>query len=738
MFTYRLLFIDDTQEDAERCAGIIKRAFNKAAAVDPATGVKLRVEVEVLHAGVDESGESFVERIRQRLRCRHKPGTDGAADAYHGVLADWRFSDLNFYGTPVSGIEILQEVGRLAPSALRLLLTAFDPQSRELTELDPGVVFYEKRQLRDGASLKQLLKSIRENFAERMRTPYWSALQEYAQGRKAVMHAMAAIDMRSMRGSVSAGDFLKFFGENYFGAEASLTLAPLDSLLEPKGSLKDAQALYARRFGSRQARFCTNGTSTANAIVSKAVCSRGDVIVLDRNCHGSHHYAYATAGVTPIFVHPRRNGIEDEFSAVHPDELGKVFQQFLAAGQDPATCRLPACVSITNCTFDGVSVRPDRYIEKVRETLAAHGVDHRLDEIVFLFDEAWWAFARFHPGLIEYTAMYQVDRLRRLDPLYRDRLRAYATHSTHKTLTAFRQASAILIDDPLMENPAGVHWQRFEQSVLAHTTTSAHAGMLASLDVARRQADLDGMAMLGRAMQTASHFRDALAQDRSERLSRTFRCVPPAEMLDKLGPDTLLDPTKVTLEIGIDLSGAQFKKALWEKEKVQFNKYSRRRALLMFTMGSEVGDSINLVNSLKAFSRSLPAAAARPRPDAPASGTARPADFQVWGEEERAIRHPGEVYAGQRWDPGRFLFGRGAGTLDSVPLADLAPLSRKHLLLAGTFVTPYPPGFPIVYPGQVLGKREIDALTARDDIEVHGLTELDGKPHMRIWKLPRR
>ena len=93
-----------------------------------------------------------------------------------------------------------------------------------------------------------------------------------------------------------------FYGTNLFLAESSATSGGLDSLLEPTGNIKKAQDLTARAFGAKRAYFATNGTSTSNKIVVQAICKPGDIVIVDRNCHKSHHYGFVLAGAQPYYV----------------------------------------------------------------------------------------------------------------------------------------------------------------------------------------------------------------------------------------------------------------------------------------------------------------------------------------------------------------------------------------------------------------------------------------------------
>jgi arginine decarboxylase len=47
-------------------------------------------------------------------------------------------------------------------------------------------------------------------------------------------------------------------------------------------------------------------------------------------------------------------------------------------------------------------------------------------------------------------------------------------------------------------------------------------------------------------------------------------------------------------------------------------------------------------------------------------------------------------------------------------------MEEGKTLVASTFVIPYPPGFPVLVPGQVVSKEIINFLTVLDVSEIHG------------------
>ena len=136
----------------------------------------------------------------------------------------------------------------------------------------------------------ELHLSILDGVAARYRTPFFNALRSYSHRPTGVFHALPISHAKSILNSHWIRDMADFYGLEIFLAETSATSGGLDSLLEPTGPLREAQQFAAETFGSRQTYFVTNGTSTANKIVVQAVVQPGNIVLVDRNCHQSHHY----------------------------------------------------------------------------------------------------------------------------------------------------------------------------------------------------------------------------------------------------------------------------------------------------------------------------------------------------------------------------------------------------------------------------------------------------------------
>src|SRR5262245_3493400 len=184
----------------------------------------------------------------------------------------------------------------------------------------------------------------------------------------------------------------QFYGLNLFLAESSATTGGLDSLLEPTGTIKAAQEKAARAFGADHVFFVTNGTSTSNKMVEQALLAPGDIMLVDRNCHKSHHYGAVIAGALPFYVEAYPLTQYSMYGAVPIRTIKKALLDLKAEGRlDRAKLLV-----LTNCTFDGHIYNAERIME---ECLAIK------PDLIFLWDEAWFGFARWSPFYRRRTAM---------------------------------------------------------------------------------------------------------------------------------------------------------------------------------------------------------------------------------------------------------------------------------------------------------------------------------------------
>jgi lysine decarboxylase/arginine decarboxylase len=236
-------------------------------------------------------------------------------------------------------------------------------------------------------------------------------------------HAGGTAFMKSPAGRI----FHDFFGEQLFRSDLSISVGELGSLLDHSGPVGEAERYAAKVFGADQTYFVTNGTSTANKIVFFGRVTKDDIVLVDRNCHKSSEHALTMTHSVAVYLMPTRNryGI---IGPIPPGEMTpaaikkKISENKLTKGLPDTK---PAHVIITNSTYDGLC-----YHAKEVEALLGKSVDS------IHFDEAWYGYARFNPLYKDRFAMRDGAKNPKGPTVF-------ATQSTHKLLAALSQASMV-------------------------------------------------------------------------------------------------------------------------------------------------------------------------------------------------------------------------------------------------------------------------------------------------------
>ncbi|MGL3806554.1 aminotransferase class I/II-fold pyridoxal phosphate-dependent enzyme [Paeniglutamicibacter sp. R2-26] len=631
----------------------------------------------------------------------------------------------------------------------------------------------------------ELHLSLLQGVAERHATPFFDAVQRHSRKPAAVFHALPVSRGGSVVGSRWIKDMGEFYGLNLLHAETSATSGGLDSLLDPRSSLKGAQQLAARAFGARRTYMVTNGTSTANKIVHQSIVAPGDVVIADRNCHKSHHYALMLAGAQVAYVDAYPLDEYSFYGAVPLKTLKGMLLDYRRAGRLDEV----KMVTLTNCTFDGIVYDVRRVME---ECLAIK------PDLVFLWDEAWFAFAGFHPIYRRRTAMAAAAALEAdfKDPDYIERaraqraalfdaqtgqpvddqvwlstrllpdpaaarLRVYATQSTHKTLTSLRQGSMIHVFD---QDFSHLNEVTFREAYMTHTSTSPNYQILASLDIGRRQAELEGYELVQRQAYLAQSVARMVA--RHPLLKKYFRVLSthdliPREYRAAAGPmplqdglaameeawrtdEFVVDPSRLTLHIGrTGVDGDTFKhKYLMDLHGIQVNKTSRNTVLFMTNIGTSRSAVAYLIDVLvklaEHFEREQAdmgplALEARRERIAGLVGTPPPLpDFSRFADR---FRSDDKTTDGDIRSAYFTTYKTGScGYLMPRQLAERVIAGDE--VVSGGFVTPYPPGFPILVPGQVVTKEILSYMESLDTREIHGFDPNLG--YRVITELPER
>lgn len=619
-------------------------------------------------------------------------------------------------------------------------------------------------------------------YLEVMLPPLAAGLMKFSQEYEYSWHTPGHTGGTAFLKSPVGRIFFDYFGENLLRSDLSISVGALGSLLDHTGPMGEHEKYAARVFGAHRTYSVTNGTSMSNRVIFMAAVGRDQVALCDRNCHKSIEHSLVMSGAIPNYLVPLRNryGIIGPIppSRLEPRALKDdiVRNPLLPEGANPR----PVHSIITNSTYDGLCYNARR----VEELL-----DPTVDRIHF--DEAWYAYARFNPIYRDRHAMHG-------DPKDHKGPTVFATHSTHKLLAALSQASFLHIRDGRSPIPHA----RFNESYMMQASTSPLYTIIVSNDITAAMMDgPGGVALTKESIQEAVAFRQTMGrvynefkehgdwffntwnadevQENGKRVpfaaaSPEFLATDPDPWI--LHPNEswhgfgdledgycMLDPIKVSIltpgvadQGGLDQRGipATLVTAYLHRRGVEVEKTTDFTILFLFSIGITKGKWGTLLNALLDFKRDYDnnAPLAEVLPDLVNN------DPQVYGglglrdladrmfstlKETRQTHWLAEAFSNL---PQAVMTPSAAyqylvrDEIEHVPLEQLADR------VLATSVVPYPPGIPMLMPGEATGPADgpylgyLKALASWDQRfpgfghDTHGVENRDGVYHVQCLK----
>ena len=333
-------------------------------------------------------------------------------------------------------------------------------------------------------------------YRKHLLPPMFNALEEFSRVHEYSWHTPGHTGGTAFMKSPAGRAFFDFFGENLFRSDLSISVGGLGSLSDHSGPIGEGEKYAAKVFGSDRTYCVTNGSSTSNRVIFMACVTRNQIALCDRNCHKSIEQAMTMTSAIPNYLLPTRNryGI---IGPIPPARLMPAALQKAIASNPLVTKNIdphPVHAVITNSTYDGLCYNAKRVEEILGQT-----VDR------MHFDEAWYGYARFNPLYKDRFAMHG-------DPKKRDRkkeMTIFATQSTHKLLAALSQASFIHVRD----GKKAVDHARFNEAFMMHASTSPNYAIIASNDVTAAMMDgQGGKTLTDESIREAVEFRKLVAK----------------------------------------------------------------------------------------------------------------------------------------------------------------------------------------------------------------------------------
>ena len=594
-------------------------------------------------------------------------------------------------------------------------------------------------------------------YLDSLSPPFFKALTHYASEGSYSWHCPGHSGGVAFLKSPVGRMFHQFFGENMLRADVCNAVEELGQLLDHTGPVLASERNAARIFGADHLFFVTNGTSTSNKIVWHSTVAPGDVVLVDRNCHKSVIHAITMMGAIPVFLMPTRNHLgiigpipKEEF------EWANIQKKINANPFIKDKNVVPRVMTLTQSTYDGIIYN----VEMIKAML-----DGKVDSLHF--DEAWLPHAAFHPF---YKNMHAVgdDQPRPKKSLL------FSTQSTHKLLAGLSQASQVLVQDA---EERKLDRESFNEAYLMHTSTSPQYAIIASCDVSAAMMESPGgTTLVEESIAEAMDFRRAMREvDAKFGADWWFQVWGPDQIAEegigertdwilkphaqwhdfgKLAPDfNMLDPIKATVVTpGLNIEGvfgemgipAAIVTKYLAEHGVIVEKCGLYSFFIMFTIGITKGRWNTLVTELQQFKdhfeknqplwKVLPEFVAKyPRYERIGLKEIC-AQIHDFYKSHDVARMTTEMYTSDMVPamvPAEAWAKMAHKEVDRVSIDDLE--GRVTAML----VTPYPPGIPLLIPGERFNRRIVDYLKfARDfnqrfpgfETDVHGLVkrEVDG------------
>jgi arginine decarboxylase len=606
---------------------------------------------------------------------------------------------------------------------------------------------------------------IREakSYLDGLSPPFFRALVHYAQDGSYSWHCPGHSGGVAFLKSPIGQMFHQFFGENMLRADVCNAVEELGQLLDHTGPIAESERNAARIYNADHCYFVTNGTSTSNKMVWHSTVAPGDIVVVDRNCHKSILHSIIMTGAIPVFLMPTRNNL----GIIGPIPLEEFTLESIRSKIEAnpfareAVNKKPRILTITQSTYDGVIYN----VETLKQML-----DGEIDTLHF--DEAWLPHATFHEF---YQDMHAIGK---------DRPRAkksmiFSTQSTHKLLAGLSQASQILVRE---SESVQLDQDAFNEAYLMHTSTSPQYSIIASCDVAAAMMEAPGgTALVEESILEALDFRRAMKKiDEEWGQDWWFQVWGPDNFADdgigsredwvikaeddwhgfgKLAPGfNMLDPIKATIVTpGLSLDGkfgesgipASIVTKYLAEHGVIVEKCGLYSFFIMFTIGITKGRWNTLLTALQQFKddydKNQPIW--RILPEFAHANQGRNVRYERLGLRDlcQQIHETYKSYDVARLTTEMYLSDMQPAMKPSDAFAKMAhreidrvPIDQLEGRVTSILLTPYPPGIPLLIPGERFNKTIVDYLKfARDfnekfpgfETDVHGLVkrELNGR-----------
>lgn len=571
-------------------------------------------------------------------------------------------------------------------------------------QLSLNVEFFEY-EISNAADIAVTISQKVEEYEKAVTPPLTRALMNFAKEGKYTFCTPGHMSGTAFQHSPVGALFYDFFGANTFKADVSVSVGELGSLLDHSGPHRDAEKYIAETFNADRSYIVTNGTSTANKIIGLYSAPAGSTVLIDRNCHKSLTHLMMMSNVIPIYLRPTRNAYGILGGIPQSEFKHETIEKRV---KETPNATWPVHAVVTNSTYDGLFYNTG-FIKNTLDVKSIH------------FDSAWVPYTNFSPiyqGLAGMSGGRTEGKV------------IYETQSTHKLLAAFSQASMIHVKGEINE-------ATFNEAFMMHTSTSPFYPIVASTETAAAMMRGNvGRRLIDESIDRAIRFRKEIKRLREESDSWFFDVWQPENIGTKecweLKPEDkwhgfrnidqehmYLDPIKVTLLTpGLNGDGTMAERGIpasivskyLDDRGVIVEKTGPYNLLFLFSFGIDNTKAMGLLRELcnfrRDYDRNLEIKEAIPslyKKD-PSFYDGMRLQELAQGIHKLIVEHdlPNMMFHAFETLPKMVMppfeaFQRELnGEVEEVRIQDMQDKVNANMIL------PYPPGVPLVMPGEML------------------------------------
>ena len=616
-------------------------------------------------------------------------------------------------------------------------------------QLSLNVEFFEY-EISNAADIAVTISQKVEEYEKAVTPPLTRALINFAKEGKYTFCTPGHMSGTAFQHSPIGALFYDFFGANTFKADVSVSVGELGSLLDHSGPHRDAEKYIAETFNADRSYIVTNGTSTANKIIGLYSAPAGSTVLIDRNCHKSLTHLMMMSNVIPIYLRPTRNAYGILGGIPQSEFKHETIEKRV---KETPNATWPVHAVVTNSTYDGLFYNTG-FIKNTLDVKSIH------------FDSAWVPYTNFSPiyqGLAGMSGGRTEGKV------------IYETQSTHKLLAAFSQASMIHVKGEINE-------ATFNEAFMMHTSTSPFYPIVASTETAAAMMRGNvGRRLIDESIDRAIRFRKEIKRLREESDSWFFDVWQPENIGTKecweLKPEDkwhgfrnidqehmYLDPIKVTLLTpGLNGDGTMAERGIpasivskyLDDRGVIVEKTGPYNLLFLFSFGIDNTKAMGLLRELcnfrRDYDRNLEIKEAIPslyKKD-PSFYDGMRLQELAQGIHKLIVEHdlPNMMFHAFETLPKMVMppfeaFQRELnGEVEEVRIQDMQDKVNANMIL------PYPPGVPLVMPGEMITEEsrpvleflqmlcEIGAHYPGFETDIHGAyRQADGRYTVKVLK----